>query len=152
VPLIARWPAKIKPRVSDQIFSLVDFPATLAALAGQKMPKGVAPDSIDLSRVLSGKTDKNVRDHTMLHGISDTLALRQDNWKYIPANATGKASGIGNGADPSEARFAASRIPEPLLFDLSNDPNETTNVIQENPKQAAELKKRFEAVKAGKYK
>lgn len=152
VPLIARWPAQIKPRVSDQIFSLVDFPATLAALVGQKMPKSVVPDSIDLSRVLLGQTGKNIRNHTMLHGISDTLALRQDNWKYIPANASGPAKGIGNGADPSEARFAASRIPEPLLFDLSNDPGETTNVIKDNPKQAAEMKKRFEAVKSGKYK
>jgi len=152
VPLIARWPAQIKPRVSDQIFNLVDFPATLAALVGEKMPKSVAPDSVDLSRVLLGRTDKHLRDHTMLHGISDTLALRQGNWKYIPANAKGMAAGIGSGADPSEARFTASRIPEPLLFDLSKDPDETTNVIKQNPKKAAELKKHFEAIKTGKYK
>lgn len=152
VPLIARWPAQIKPRISDQIFNLVDFPATLAALAGQKMPKSAAPDSLDLSRVLLGKTGKPVRNHTMLHGISDTLALRQDNWKYIPANGKGKAANMGNGADPSEARFAASRIPEPLLFNLATDPQESTNVFKQNPKQAAAMQKRFDAVISGKYK
>jgi len=152
VPLIARWPAQIKTRVSDQFFNLVDFPATLAALVGQEIPKSVAPDSMDLSRVLLGKTVENLRDHTMLHGVSDTLALRLGNWKYIPTNGKGKATGMGSGVDSSEARFAANRISEPLLFDLSKDPDETTNVIKQNPKKAAEVQKRFEAVKAGKYK
>jgi arylsulfatase A-like enzyme len=139
VPLIARWPAKIKPRVSHQIFSLVDFLATLASITGQKVPKATAPDSMDLSQVLLGKTEKHVRDHTVLHGISDMLALRRGDWKYIPANAKGHVGGMGNGADPSQARFAASRIPEPLLFNLATDPNETTNVIKQNPKVAADM-------------
>jgi arylsulfatase A-like enzyme len=147
VPLIARWPARIKPRVSDQIFNLVDFPATLTALAGQKMPKSVAPDSLDLSRVLLGRTDKKVRDHSVLHGISDTLALRQGDWKYIPASAERKPAGLGNGANPSDARFAANRVVEPLLFNLADDPNETTNVIQQHPKQAAALRDRLESIK-----
>ena len=151
VPLIARWPAKIKPRVSDQMFSLVDFAATLASIAGQEMPKSIAPDSLNLSLVLLGETKDNLRDHIILHGVSDTLALRQGDWKYIPANAKGKAANIGGGANPSDARFTANRIPEPLLFNLADDPNETTNVIRQNPRQAAELQKRFEAVKSGKY-
>jgi hypothetical protein len=93
----------------------------------------------------------HLRDHIMLHGVSDTLALRLGDWKYIPANAKGKAASIGSGANPSDARFTANRIPEPLLFNLANDPNETTNVILQNPEQAAELQTRFEAIKSGKY-
>jgi arylsulfatase A-like enzyme len=139
VPLIARWPDGITPRVSNQMFSLVDFLATLASITGQKVPKATAPDSLDLSQVLLGKTEKNVRDTTVLHGVSDMLALRQGDWKYIPANAKGHGGGMGNGADPSQARFAASKIPEPLLFNLATDPNETTNVIKQNPKVAADM-------------
>jgi arylsulfatase A-like enzyme len=146
VPLIARWPAQIEPRVSDQIISLVDFPATLGAIAGEKPSKSASPDSMDLSPVLLGTTGKNLRDHTVLHGISDTLALRAGDWKYIPANGKGKATGIGSGANPSDQRFAASQTREPLLFNLALDPLETTNVIHLHPQQAAQLRDRLAAI------
>jgi arylsulfatase A-like enzyme len=147
VPMIARWPAQIIPRVSDQIFSLVDVYATLAAIVGQDVPKSAAPDSFDLSRVLLGQTQEHVRDHMVLHGISDMLALRQGDWKFIPANAKGHVANIGSGANPSEARFAASRIPQPQLFNLAQDPNETINLAVKYPERVAEMEKRLNALK-----
>jgi arylsulfatase A-like enzyme len=149
VPLIARWPAQIKPRVTDQIFNLVDLPATFAGMVGQKIPRHTAPDSLDLSEVLLGETGKNLRDNMVLHGISDTLALRQGNWKYIPANAKVQAAGMGNGANPSDARFAANRVTEPLLFNLASDPSEKTNVIRNFPELADEMAKRLTAINDG---
>lgn len=146
VPLIARWPARIKPRVSDQLFSLVDLYATLAKISGGAGDARSAPDSLDLSRVLLGETRENLRDHTVLHGLSNTLALRQGPWKYIPANATTPASGMGSGANPTDARFAENRIPEPLLFHLATDPGETTNVIARHPQVAEELRRRLQAL------
>lgn len=143
VPLIVRWPREIRPRVSDQLFSLVDFYATLAKIVGQSAPAPTASDSLDLSSVLLGTTTDNVRDHTVLHGIGG-LALRQGDWKYIPAS-TG-AGGMGSGANAADARFAAAIIPEPLLFDLARDPNETTNVIAQHPEKARELARRLEAI------
>jgi arylsulfatase A-like enzyme len=145
VPLIARWPQQIKPRVSDQLFSLVDVYATVAQLTGQELAAGAAPDSLDLSSVLLGKTKKNVRDNTVLHGIGG-LALRQGDWKYIPAS-TG-AGGMGSGANAADARFAAATIPEPLLFNLAKDPNETTNLTAKHPEKAAELAKELKAIVA----
>lgn len=147
VPLIARWPAKIKPRVSDQMFSLVDFVATLGSLTGQRIPPGAAPDSINLSRVLLGETEKNLRDNTVLHGISDTLALRQGDWKYIPANAKAEANGIGRGANPKDTRFVANRVTQPALFNLQFDPFERTNVFTQHPKQAAQLQQLLAKIK-----
>jgi arylsulfatase A-like enzyme len=143
VPLIARWPARIKPRVSDQMFSLVDLHATLAKISGGERSAQAAPDSLDLSAVLLGQTTNDLRDHTILHGLSDTLALRQGDWKYIPANANSKVSGMGSGANASDARFVENRIPEPLLFDLASDPAERTNVISQNSKTAEMLQKRL---------
>lgn len=148
VPLIARWPARIRPRVSDQMFGLVDLYATLAPLAGAKVPSD-ATDSLDLSRVLLGETTANLRDHTVLHGIANTLSLRAGDWKYVPATASGPASGIGSGANPDDTRFAESRIPAPQLFDLRTDPAEAKNVIAEFPEKAAELKQRLAAIVAG---
>ena len=148
VPLIARWPEKIKPRVSDQMFNLVDLFSTLATIAGQPSPGKAAPDSIDLSRVLLGKTEENIRDFTVLHGISGTLALRQGDWKYVPANAKGVANDMGSGAKATDSRFVGSRIPQPLLFNLAADPAEQTNVIKQFPEKAAELEKRLATIKA----
>jgi arylsulfatase A-like enzyme len=147
VPFIARWPGRIVPRVSGQMISLVDLYATLASIVGEKYPAAVAPDSLDLSAVLLGTTTKQLRDNTVLHGISDMLALRQGDWKYIPANANGTVSGMGSGANPSDARFAANDIPEPLLFDLATDPDEKTNVVALHPKIAAQLDRRLESIK-----
>ncbi len=144
VPFIARWPQQIKPRVSDQLISLVDIYATLAKIVGQKIPPHTAPDSLDLSAVLLGKTKKNLRNNTVLHGIGG-LALRQGDWKYIPATAG--AGGMGSGANAADERFAAANIPEPLLFNLATDPNETTNVLAQHHKKAKELTKQLETIK-----
>lgn len=143
VPLIARWPARIKPRVSDQIFSLVDVYATVAAVTGGPAPGAVAPDSLDLSAVLLGQNQANGRDHAVLHGIADSLAIRVGDWKYIPANPRPGAAGIGSGANPSDPRFADRFIGEPLLFNLAEDPGETRNVIGQHPAKAAELADRL---------
>jgi arylsulfatase A-like enzyme len=146
VPFIVSWPAQIKPRVSDQLISLVDCFATFAKIAGKKIAAGAAPDSLDMSAVLLGNTTENVRDHTVLHGIGG-LALRQGDWKYIPA--TEAAGGIGSGANASDKRFAAANIAEPLLFDFATDPNEKNNVIDQHPQKAAELKARLQSIVAG---
>jgi len=143
VPFIARWPQRIKPRVSGQFFSLVDIYATVAGLIRQELTPNDAPDSLDLSAVLLGTTGTNVRDHTVLHGIGG-LALRQGDWKFIPATAG--AGGMGSGANAADARFAAATIPEPLLFNLADDPQETTNVIAHHPEKADKLVRQLESL------
>ncbi len=147
VPLIARWPQQIQPRVSGQMFSLVDLLATFAGLTGQKISQASAPDSLDLSAVLLGTTTNQLRENTVLHGISDTLALREGDWKFIPANGKAKISGQGKGANPNDDRFAANRIAQPLLFNLANDPDEKTNVFAANPDRAAALQKKLGEIK-----
>jgi arylsulfatase A-like enzyme len=147
VPLIARWPAQIQPRVSDQLFNLVDFYATFAGLTDQHFSKADAPDSLDLSAALLRNTMNQIRSNTVLHGLSDMLALRAGDWKFIPANNKAKASGMGAGADSSSSRFAANQIKHPLLFNLASDPDEKTNVIAKFPDQADALQKQLLEIK-----
>ena len=54
---------------------------------------------------------------------------------------------MGSGANAADARFAAANIPEPLLFNLASDPNETTNVIAQHPEKARELTRQLETIK-----
>ena len=79
--------------------------------------------------------------------LSDILALRQGDWKYIPANAKGMTTGTG-GADASDARFAPARLVEPQLFNLATDPDEKTNIIKEHPAKAAGLQQRLNDIQA----
>ena len=149
VPLIARWPARVQPRVSDQIFSLVDLFHTFARLTGSEFRSQVAPDSLDLSAVLLGQTTAQVRDHTVLHGIADTFALRAGDWKYVPGSQGMRGGGAGSGAVTTDGRFTEARIAQPALYNLRDDPAETRNVIAEHPEKAAELKRRFEEIRRG---
>lgn len=149
VPLIAHWPARIQPRVSDQIFSLVDVYHTLARLTGSEFPAAVAPDSLDLSAVLLGQTEANVRDHTILNGIADTFAIRAGDWKFVPATkgTGGAGASAGRGAVTTDGRFTETRIAEPALYNLRSDPGESRNLIAEHPDKAAELREKLAAIR-----
>src|SRR5262249_48060158 len=54
VPLLARWPARIKPGVSSALLSQLDLFASLAALTGQKLSADAAPDSQNILPALLG--------------------------------------------------------------------------------------------------
>src|SRR6185369_817919 len=55
VPFLARWPGKIKPGNSDELFCLVDTLATCAALLQRELPATAAPDSFNFLPVLLGQ-------------------------------------------------------------------------------------------------
>ncbi len=150
VPLIAHWPARIKPHVTGQMFNLVDLMATIGDIVGQPVPQKSAQDSLDLAPVLLGTTTNQLREDTVLHGISDELALRWGDWKYIPANGPFNPDGMGKGANRLDQRFAESHITEPMLFDLATDPGERTNIISEFPEKAAQMKARLGLIEAQK--
>lgn len=134
VPFVARWPGRIKPgSTSDELFALVDLPATLAALTGATLPRDAAPDSVDVLPVLLGKAGAKGRDHLVLQGNgTGALALRKGSWKYIPP-----AAGAG-------ARGNA----KPQLYRLDADLAEARNLAEEQPATAAELASLLEKIRA----
>lgn len=129
IPLIVRWPTRVKPGVSDAIVGQVDFCATFAALAGQKLAPGDAPDSINLLPALLGEAPLG-RDHILEH--AGRVALRQGSWKFIPYSINVKQ-------DPPK------EFPE-SLYDLSKDLAERTNLAKEpeNAERVLRLKKQLE--------
>lgn len=139
VPLIVRWPSKVSRGVTDRMFCLTDVLRTCAALAGQKISNAVAVDSLNQLPVLTGTTPMPVRTSVVQQGVSGAFALRQGDWKFIPANANTGAGGLGSGADANDPRFATAIIRAPLLFNLTSDPGETRNVAAENPEKVQEL-------------
>ncbi len=133
MPFIVRWPARVKPGVSDAIVSQVDFPATFAALAGQRPNPATMPDSQNVLPALLGES-RTGRDHVVQH--SGRLALRAGNWKYISPGP------VRDTLDASEKKSAA--FPNGALFDLSTDPGETKNLAEEHPEKVKELASQLE--------
>lgn len=138
VPFLVRWPARVKPGVSDALVSQIDFLASFAALTGQSLAPGDAPDSLDVLPALLGKS-KRGRDHVVEHGTGG-LALRQGNWKFIPASK-GPARNANTNTELGNAA-------EPQLYDLARDPGERTNLAASNPDKVRELGAALERLRA----
>lgn len=106
VPLLVRGPGITGGTTSDLPVTLVDLPATFAALAG------IAPhwsvDGVSLEPVLRGD-DQSFRDTTLVQTGSE----HGDGWAY-------------RGVRTSRYLYAL-RGDEGLLYDRLLDPNETTN-------------------------
>jgi arylsulfatase A-like enzyme len=133
VPFIVRWPARVKPGVSDALVSHVDLCASFATLINQPLDEAAAPDSLNVLSALLGETQTG-RDHIIEQAAP--LAVRQGDWKYISpdSNAKGKA---GRGISSN-----------PQLYNLSADIGETKNVATENPEKVKALEQLLQKVRS----
>ncbi len=117
VPFIIRWPAGIKPGVSDALVSQVDLLASFAKWFNVQIPNRMAVDSRDTMGTFLGKNgdgSKILLKETRFH-----LAIRQQNWKYIES------------IDKPDQKAQ--------LYNLANDAGEASNLIDQQPEKAREL-------------
>ena len=135
VPMIIRWPEKIKPAVSDALVSQIDLLASFSNLLKVPVPP---KDSHDMLDVLLGKSTKN-RDYLIEQGITDNLAIIQGNWKYI-APAEGRKVN-------EQVNIELGNSMEPQLYDLSKDIGETTNLANKFPAKVKELSAKLTQLK-----
>ncbi len=149
VPFIVRWPARVQTGADDRMICLTDLLATCAALTGQKLPAGAGVDSLDQLAVLTGQPGAAVRTELVEQGISNTLALRAGDWKFIPQSPQQAVSGMGSGANPADKRWGDSIVREDALYDLAADPAETTNLAAQFPDKVNALRARLEAIRGG---
>lgn len=116
-PFIASWPGKIAAGSESQaLIALNDMLATLASIAGVKLPAGAGPDSLDLSPVLFGKLpEQPIRTEVMMRASQPDSALRQGDWKYVKRGGKAPVEELYNLAtDPSEKNDLATSEPERL--------------------------------------
>jgi len=116
-----RWPGIITPStMTPQVATTMDWTATILA-AAQVSPDPKFPlDGVDLLPVVSGKSQLIKR--TLFWRTierSHQKAMRDGNWKYL-ADEKGE-----------------------YLFDLSNDPYESTDVKQQYPDILQKMKLKY---------
>lgn len=115
VPLVARWPGKIKPgTVSTLPTAFWDVLPTLAELAGASTPKGI--DGVSIVPTLLGRAGQPVHEY-LYWEFTNSVVVRTGEWKgVLPA-----------GKETME------------LYNLANDIGETKDVAAGNPSIVAKI-------------
>ena len=105
----------------------MDLLASLASLAGRKLPGDAAPDSFNVLPVLLAKTREG-RPHIVEH--ASALSLIVGDWKVIQAH---------NGPKRNQTNNEIGNDPQPQLFNLADDLAEQNNVAAQFPGKTQEL-------------
>jgi arylsulfatase A len=133
VPFIARWPGHIDGgRTTKALACLTDVYSTLEAITGQKREPLGGEDGFSLLPVFKGKKSSG-RESLISHSIGGSFAIRQGNWKLC------LSAGSGGWSAPREADAKKQGLPSLQLFNLAEDPAETKNLADGQPKKVKSL-------------
>ena len=137
VPFILHWAGHVKPGVSHELVTSMDFLPSFARLAGAELPEGLSEkiDGIDLSGLMLGETETSDRD-TFFYYLEDALeAARVGDWKLHVAKPRGHvpAEDFADIAPGLENGDRKELIPVKALYNLREDPGETKNLYEAHP-------------------
>ncbi len=119
VPLIARWPGRIKPATeNDTMICLTDMMATFAAIVDYDITGDMGEDSFNALGVLMGETEP-IRESMIHHDYSGNFAIRKSSWKLV-----GKR-----------------------LYNIKEDIKESKDLAKQHPQMVAELSELLEQQK-----
>lgn len=140
---MVRWPGRTPPgRVSNEIVSVLDFYRTFAKVAGasHRVPRDRPIDSIDQTDFLFGEREKSHREHVMLFHGQELLAVKWRNYK-IHYNIREPARGMVVVPGEGVVNGVRTRVNNPWLFDIENDPKELWNINAANVWVARPIRK-----------
>lgn len=115
VPALANWPGVLKPAVSEAVMHIVDWMPTLCRVAGYEASKDLHWDGTDMWPSIAGSAQP---DRTLYWRAPKFSAVRSGRWKLIIQN---------NGENPE-------------LYDLADDPYETSDLASKYPDRVESLK------------
>ncbi|MGR5576119.1 sulfatase-like hydrolase/transferase [Bacteroides thetaiotaomicron] len=122
IPFMLRWPAVVKPKVSDAFVCQMDLLASFASLLGQSYPDKL--DSQNTLKAFLGKSRKG-REGLVIEGMFN-YAYRKGDWALIPPYRKEKVY---------------------KLYNLKNDIGQQYDVADKYPQKVRELIKEFESLK-----
>ena len=121
----------------------------IASLIGYKLKDEDARDSYDMLPAMLGIQDQNtsIRPYLLTQSFRGEFQIRQGNWKYLDHMGSG-----GNNYDSKPLKKYA--LPETAvdasgqLFNLSDDPGETTNLFFTEADKRKELQDLLQELKS----
>jgi arylsulfatase A-like enzyme len=126
VPLLMRWPAQLKPRVSDLLVGSLDLMPTLLGLMGIEAPASCQGE--DLSKAIRTADDDAVTSVPLFHFSG--------NWRGVYTRTHTYAFDVSKDEIGQDA-LAAGRSNYACLYDHKSDPHELRN-LYDDPAQRAQ--------------
>ncbi|WP_245795512.1 sulfatase family protein [Arenibacter nanhaiticus] len=132
VPFMVRWPAEIKPGVSDALVCQIDFTASFASLVGQE---NLTPDSENILDAFIGKS-KVGRDNLIL-GSQGITTYRKGDYVLIPSQKGPKRNWVNHetGNDINVQ-----------LYNLKEDRGQQNNIADQHPELVNKMLNEIEII------
>ncbi|RED94654.1 sulfatase family protein [Marinoscillum furvescens] len=146
VPFLMRWPAAIPAGTTvDLPVCQTDYMATIAEIVGVQLPDHAAEDSHSLLPLIQpeGKSAYDSSRVVVNHSFTGHFAIRKGKWKL------NMFRGSGGSLKPKFIEPEEGEAPYEL-YNLAEDPGETTNLYFEHPAIVAQLEKEItEVIQSG---
>lgn len=127
VPFMVRWPAKIKPGVSDALVCQIDLTASFAALVGQV---NTTPDSENILDALTGKSQQGRKN--LILGQNNITSYRKGDYVLIPPH---KGPKINN----KWVNIETGKDLNIQLYNLKEDRSQQHNIAEQNKEMVNEM-------------
>jgi arylsulfatase A-like enzyme len=140
VPCIMTWPAQIPAgTVCQAPVMTIDILPTVAELLDTQLPPKPI-DGLSLKSLLTGpQTDQSPHEALWFYWGNELQAIRSGRWKLHFPHEYRTVHGLPQATGGTPVRYATAAIEE-SLFDLQQDPGESTNLLAQHPEVAAKLR------------
>ena len=145
IPYILSWPGELEGnRVLDTPVISLDLMSTFTAAAGQSVE---TEDSVNLLPYLKGEVEGDPHDYLYWRS-GPTMAIRDDRWKLIKFKLSDFGDEVvdatGRLTPPAEGWSTDAPLGHKIvLYDLLNDPGETTNLAEQFPEIVMRLDAKY---------
>ena len=123
-----RWPDRIAPNVSNEMFAIHDFLPTLASIVGAELPDDRPIDGIDQSDFLLGNQENSNREHLLTFIADRLMAVRWRQFRFYPVEVLASNSRPSHGGYQGTLRETAGF---PQLYNIEADPKERVDIMVE---------------------
>jgi arylsulfatase len=120
-----KWPGKIKPRVSNEMFSIHDFLPTFARIIGVDLPKDRPFDGVDQSAFLLGRQEKSNRE-SLITFIGDRIAAVR--WKQFRVYPMKVHMTRNNPEAGGYLGLVSETAGFPQIYNIEADPKERVDI------------------------
>jgi arylsulfatase A len=135
-PLVTRAPLN-SSRVSTAMATMMDILPTVASVCGAPLPAKPL-DGVNIWRLLTGEQESITRDVFLYFDSWNIQCARMGPWKLHVS----RYNDFPWSPDPAVGRFNLP-LPEPELYNLDLDPDESYNVAADNPSIVADIRARI---------